>query len=619
MNGVKPTGPHNDYFLKSFTINEELEMKSLRFGIAFVLLLTLPALATEEVPQVEAPLAKEPLQIIVTGVHGGELKNVQAAIALPTGLVREGKVDRQWLERFKNQIPDRVRRALEPFGYYHVKAEVSLEIVPGGIYQINVEVEPGRPVRVTSVNVSIHGPGAEESALRKLWAAFPLKKGDVLHHQKYEEAKGTLRTEALNLGYLDADFSVHVIRVYQIEYSAEIKLILETGPRYYFGDIRLEGAPEYPERFLMRYFAFQSGEAFSYPKIFQTQINLNNSDRFREVILLAEREVAKENHIPVRVKLAPSRAKRLRIGIGYSTDSGARITGNYQDLNFNHRGHELHVEANVSERLQNFIARYVIPSLSDLESFTSFKGGVEQERVKTYEKQAVTLEFEHTRSLGKGRLGSGYLRVRREDFEVGIQEGRSRLVMPGLRFNERRYDDLIRPKKGYRYEAELRGTGEFLGSDTSFLQFLVSGDLVVSLPLQFVLFARGQGGFTLLSDPLRELPPSVRFFAGGDRSIRGYAYQSLGPRDAIGQVVGGKHLLVGSVEIERAITRSWALAAFYDVGNAFNHFGKIDPQHGAGLGIRLYTPVGPIRLDLAYQLGVKDPDFRIHLSVGFGL
>lgn len=595
-------------------------MRMIYGGILLVYIFIPSILMAEGGHEMESPIEiGDPLQVIVHGVKGEELKNVQTALRLPTGLVREGKVDRLWLERFKSQIPEKVQSALEPFGYYQAKVEVSMETIEEGIYKVQVHVEPGLPVRLTSVEVSIQGPGAEEKALRKQLAAFPLKKGDPLHHPTYEEAKGSLRTEALNLGYLDADFSIHTIRVFRTTLSAEIELILETGPRYYFGEIHLEGAPEYPERFLMRYFTFQRGEAFSYPKIFQTQINLNNSDRFREVILIAEKTQAREHQIPVRVQLVPSRPKRLRMGIGYSTDSGARLTGNYQDLNFNHWGHEWHVQANVSERLQNLVSRYVIPSLSDLDSFTSFKGGVEHERVKTFESQAFTLEFEHTRSLGKGRLGSGYLRIRREDFEVGIEEGRSRLVMPGLRFIERRYDDLIRPKKGYRYELELRGTGEFFGSDTRFLQFLTGADLIIPLPFQFTLFSRGQAGFTFLSDPLRELPPSVRFFAGGDRSIRGYAYQSLGPRDRSGKVAGGRHLLIGSVELERAIGKIWALAAFYDVGNAFNDFKDIDPQQGAGLGIRLYTPIGPIRLDLAYQLGVKDPDFRIHLSVGFGL
>lgn len=587
--------------------------------ILFCLFCVIPVRA-ESNQEIPSPIEMgDPVQILIHGVKGEALKNVQTALRLPIGLVREGKVDRLWLERFMKQIPEKVQSALEPFGYYQPKVEVSMESVEEEIYKVQVHVEPGPPVRVTSVTLSLQGPGAEEKTLRKQLATFPLKKGDPLHHPTYETAKGNLRTEALNLGYLDADFSVHTIRVFKTGLSAEIELTLETGPRYYFGEIYLEGAPEYPERFLMRYFTFQRGEVFSYAKIFQTQINLNNSDRFREVSLIAEKEASRENQIPVRVKLVPSRAKRLRIGIGYSTDSGARLTGNYQDLNFNHWGHEWHVQANISERLQNLVSRYVIPSLSDLESFTSLKGGVEHERVKTFESQAFTLEFEHTRSLGKGRLGSGYLRIRREDFTVGIEEGRSRLVMPGVRFIQRRYDDLIRPKRGYRYELELRGTGEFLGSDTQFLQFLTGADLIIPLPFQFKLFSRGQAGVTLLSDPLRELPPSVRFFAGGDRSIRGYAYQSLGPRDRSGKVVGGKHLLVGSVELERAIGKMWALAAFYDVGNAFNDLKDIDPQQGVGLGIRLYTPIGPIRLDLAYPLGVKDPDFRIHLSVGFGL
>lgn len=595
-------------------------MKITSYGLAFLFFFSTSVLTAEEVFQVETPLeAKEPLQVIVQGVKGDELKNVQLALTLPTGLVHEGKVDRFWLVRFKNQIPERVRQALEPFGYYNAQTKVSLETVEEGIYKLHIEVEPGKPVLVKSVKVSIQGPGAEEEVLKELLRAFPLKEGNILLHQKYEEAKGNLKTETLNLGYLDTDYSVHVIKVSRNEYSAEIELTLETGFRYYFGEIRIVGAPEYPEHFLRRYVVFRRGEAFSYPKIFQTQLNFNNSDRFQEVMISPEKESAKGSMVPVQIKLSPSRPKRLRAGIGYGTDTGARITVNYQDLNFNHWGHELHGEANISERLQNFVTRYVLPSLSDFHSFTSLKTGIEHESEKTFESRSISVELEHTRSLGDGRLGSGYLQVRREDFEVGEQEGRSRLVIPGLRFNERHYDDLVRPKKGYRYALELRGTDEFLGSDTSFLQFLFNGDLIIPLPFQFSLFTRVQGGFTLLSDPLHDLPPSVRFFAGGDRSIRGYAYQSLGPKNASGKVIGGKHLLVGSIELERAIAKIWSLAAFYDVGNAFNNFGKIGPQHGVGVGIRLYTPVGPIRLDLARQIGVKDPKFRIHLTVGFGL
>jgi translocation and assembly module TamA len=191
--------------------------------------------------------------------------------------------------------------------------------------------------------------------------------------------------------------------------------------------------------------------------------------------------------------------------------------------------------------------------------------------------------------------------------------------MPGVRFSQRRYDDLILPKKGFRYALEMRGTDEFLGSDTSFFQILVNGDLLVPLPWQLSLLTRAQGSFTILSDPFRDLPASVRFFAGGDRSVRGYAYQSLGPKDAAGDVIGGKHLVIGSIELERPISKIFGLAAFYDVGNAFNTFRNMDLQQGAGMGIRVYTPVGPIRLDFARQIGVPHPEFRLHFTVGFGL
>jgi translocation and assembly module TamA len=592
----------------------------LRCGLFFLLLFGPSILMVGEAARAESPVeAQEFLQVIVQGLEGEELKNAQAVLALPPGLVREGKVDQLWLVRFQTQAPEKIRQALEPFGYYHPQIKVSLETPDGEVYQLHIKVERGEPVRVKSIKVLVQGPGLAERRVREQLKTFPLKEGDVLDHRQYEEAKGNLRREALDLGYLDADFSAHVIRVSRAEYSAEIELILETGPRYYFGEVRIEGAPEYPERFLRRYLAFHSGEAFSSPKIFQTQLNFNNSDRFREVIIIPEKDSATDSRVPVQIKLSPSRPKRLRFGIGYGTDTGARGTANYRDLNFKRWGHEWHAELNLSERFQGLVTRYVLPSLSDLGSFTSLKAGLQKEEARTFESRAISFEFEHTRSLGRGKLGSGYFQMRREDFEVGMQKGRSRLMMPGLRFNERRYDDLVRPRKGYRYALELRGTDEFLGSDTGFLQFLFEGDLILPLPLEVFLLARGQGGFTLLSDPLRDLPPSVRFFAGGDRSIRGYAYQSLGPRDASGKVIGGKHLLVGSVELERRIAKIWGVAAFYDAGNAFNNFGKIDVQQGVGVGLRLYTPVGPIRLDLARQVGVKDPDFRIHLTVGFGL
>ncbi len=124
---------------------------------------------------------------------------------------------------------------------------------------------------------------------------------------------------------------------------------------------------------------------------------------------------------------------------------------------------------------------------------------------------------------------------------------------------------------------------------------------------------------TFQNEPFKELPASLRFFAGGGRSVRGYAYQSLGPKDITGKVIGGKNLLTMSIELDRKLFKDWAIAAFFDAGNAFDSPSHLRLYKGAGLGIRYFTPVGALQLDLARQIGVDNPAYRVHFSVGFEL
>jgi translocation and assembly module TamA len=485
-------------------------------------------------------MAAEPVEVIVEGLEGDTLKNVQAGLALPPGLVQEGRVNPLWLKLFERQIPEKVRQALKPFGYYNPQIRVSLEAIQEGLFRLRVYVEPGDPVRVSSAKIELRGSGSQEQKLKGLVEAFSLKEGDILRQDKYEDAKGALKARALELGYLDADFSVHEIRVSQGEGKASIELVLETGSQYYFGEVTFAGASNYPEPFLRRYLAFRAGEVFSYSKIAQTQLNLINSDRFKEASIEAIKEESQDLRIPVKINLAPSKPKRLRFGVGYETDLGARLSARYQDLNFKLRGHELDSELNLSQRLQGFVTSYVWPGQKDLDSKTSFKLGIQREDTETYTSRSVFLgpEYVHSfahssgllHSLGRGSIGSVYLQARLEDYTIGEEDGRSRLFMPGLRFSRRQYDDLIRPTRGYRFALETRGAAQAFGSDANFLQFLFNGDMLIPLPLRFALFLRAQAGATW-SDPIEDLPPSVRFFAGGDQSVRGYAYQSLGPKD----------------------------------------------------------------------------------------
>ena len=562
--------------------------------------------------------AAETLKIVVAGIEGDPLHNVLESLALPAGLVREGKVDQLWLERFAKQSDEKTRTALEPFGYYNAQVSVKVESA-GEESRLIVNVVPGEPVILTEVNVIVTGQGSEERRLARLVASFPLKKGDLLLQQKYEAAKGALKSRARDLGYLNADFSRHEILIARGATTAIIELVLETGEKYYFGATQIQGVPDYPDSFLHRHLTYRFGDLFSDSNLGETQRNFTNSERFTEVIITPEIQDAEAFRVPVTVKLKAGPRRSLRPGIGYGTDTGARFTVRYRDLNMFHLGHELYSNLYLAERLQGLVTGYIMPSPKDVRSSTTLQLNLQQEETSTYTSRILALELARNRSLGKGKLGAAYVRAQYEDYSLGELKSSSRLLLPGLRFSDDRYDNPIRPRRGSRYALDLRGTHQALGSDTALVQILAEGSHLLPLPWRLSLHTRLKGGATLLQDSFSDIPPSLRFFAGGDQSVRGYAYRSLGPRDASGKVVGGKQLLTSSVELERALFKNWGVSIFYDVGNSFNSFSAISLFQGAGAGLHYYTAVGGLNLYLARSIGVDNPSYHIHFTVGFEL
>lgn len=560
--------------------------------------------------------AAEPVEIVVTGIEGAALKNVQEALTLPSGVVREGRVEQLWLQRFAQQADEIAKSALEPFGYYNAMVTTTIEPVGAG-YHLLVKVEPGQAALLTTVSVDVTGPGSAETVLRKLVAAFPLQSGHVLLHRDYEAAKLNLKTAASDLGYLDADFSRHEIRVSPTGTTASLELLLETGEKFHFGPTSIQGANDYPQSYLRRHLAYREGDDFSFAVLGETQRNFTDSERFKEVIVTPERQDTAASRVPITVKLKAAPRITVRPGIGYGTDTGARFTVNYRDLNTFHRGHELYSNFYLAERLQGLATRYVMPSQKDIRSYTTLLLNLQREDYSSYSSQIVALGLERTRSLGKGKLGAAYITAQYEDYTVGDQSAISRFLLPGLRFSHDRFDDPVRPRRGFHYGLNLRGTHEALGSDTALIQLLAEGTYLVPLPWTLSIRTSAKTGTTLLSDPLKDIPASLRFFAGGDQSVRGYAYRSLGPTDATGKVVGGKQLFNGTVELERSLFADWGVSLFYDAGNAFNSLSSFSLFQGAGVSLHYYTPVGALNLSLARPIGIDNPSFRIHLTVGF--
>jgi translocation and assembly module TamA len=296
------------------------------------------------------------------------------------------------------------------------------------------------------------------------------------------------------------------------------------------------------------------------------------------------------------------------------------VSVHYRELNLFHKGHDLDIMLYIAQRLQGFMTRYTVPSDRDIFSNTSYQLNLQRAETSSYTSELAAVEVAYNHSLGKGELLTPYVKFQLENFTIGTENSSSRLVLPGLRFSKQTFDNLTRPTRGYRYAFDVRGAHQYFGSDSALAQFIADGNTVIPLPWRLSLHLKSKVGLSLLADPLADFPPSIRFFAGGDESVRGYHYQSLGPRNNLNEVVGGKDLVTGTVELERAIFEKWGVSLFHDAGNAFNTFTNVHLYQGAGVGLHYYTPIGGLHLDLAKRIGTGQSNFyMVHFSVGFQL
>ena len=309
----------------------------------------------------------------VEGLEGEVLKNVQLALSPPEGMIKDDQVDEFLLVLFEKEAVQKIQEALKPYGYYQAQVTASIDRSPGRL-RLSAKVKPGSPVLISTVRIQINGPGAQEEKLQESIREFPLRTGDVLRQDRYEESKNLFKEKALEAGYLEADFSVHLIRVSLAENKAAIELNLETGPRFFFGEISFVPPLTYPESYLKRYLGFQPGEVFSSQKLITTRLNFTNSDQFQEVLIEADREEARDHKIPVRIRLTPSKPKRFRFGVGYDTDKGPGVIGRYRDLNFYRQGHELNSELQISPGLQGLAVDYTLPGTKNHGPKINFKG-----------------------------------------------------------------------------------------------------------------------------------------------------------------------------------------------------------------------------------------------------
>ncbi|MEW5755608.1 MAG: autotransporter assembly complex family protein [Pseudomonadota bacterium] len=550
------------------------------------------------------------VEVQIEGVEAELLRNVQTQLSIEqyksNPILTEDRI-----QRLHIKAEDEIRAALQPFGYYRPRIEKSLEQVGAESWRARYAITPGAPLRIAAVELQLEGEAMNDGQIQDLWRAFPLRQGDVLDQLQYEDAKKNVLKLAAERGYFDARFSEHRIEVDLEAYQARILLHFDSGARYRFGEVRLH-QEKLDDGFLRGYVPFRSGDPYSINALLELQRALIDSDYFTRVEVQSAPQSGAAA-VPVDVLLTPRPRNKYTLGVGYGTDTGARGKLGWEMPRVNRLGHRLESEYKLSEISDSLTARYRIPFRDPRTEQLVFTTGVENTYTDTSESRIINAGGSLIQVRGKWQQTYS-VNYHQESFTVGEDTGISRLLMPGFSLSRAWVPSQLLIDHGLRVLLEVRGATQPLLSDVDFIQGRAYLKAVGTIAEGHRLIGSMHAGTSSVSE-FQELPASVRFYAGGTQSVRGYRYQSLGPTDANGEVVGGRHLLTGSLEYDYRLSQNWLAAVFFDIGNAMDDF-NTPLKRGAGFGVRWMTPIGPLRFDLAWAVSEPDRPWRIHINVG---
>lgn len=563
--------------------------------------------AQEEDDENERPL----LSVVIEGVSGQLLTNVRNRLSIYAynNQPAPGPGRVRYLHRRSEQ---EILRALAPAGHYQAQVETDLNRTDTG-WQLTYHITPGPVMQIRNVDIQLQGQASEDPAFSRLMDDLNIQPGQNLHHRNYENAKNRIRSLASDRGYREASFQRSELLIDLPAYAADISLHFDSGPRYRFGEVRFSEA-QLDEDILQRFVHFEAGEYISSEELVELQMSLSDSNYFNRVQIQPEWEDATEDQfVPISITLEPNNRTHYRTGLGYGTDTGARLSFEQNRRWVNRRGHRFNSQFQFSELISAVGANYIIPGRHPQTDQYILRGAWRDEDTDTTRSELFNLGVSWQRQLDRTqRTVALDWQDERDDF--GEERRNTQFLIPSIQWDRIHTPNRLNVREGFRATLAIRGATEEILSSTNFVQATISGKYVFSFAERFRLLTRAEFGSTISSN-FDRIPTSLRFYAGGDSSVRGYGYRSIGPRDEEDNMLGGRHLMVGSAEIDYEFRPNWRVATFWDAGSAFNDV-RTSTQHGVGFGARWQSPIGPIRIDLAHGFGRQGDKVRLHLTLG---
>ncbi len=556
----------------------------------------------------------------IRGLDDTMAANVRGSLSLVDAIGKD--VSQRRLDYLLRDVPAQVRDGLEPFGYYSPQIDVTRG-GSGPTVSVMIAVVPGVPVRVRRSHVAIVGAGSDDTNLQQALAAFQPATGGVFDQGVYEGSKAQVSRQLAERGYFDADFTVRKVEVTRAEHAADIDLAWASGARYAMGMVAFEQTPRHIIRdsLLGKLVYWDEGSNYHQDKLDRLRKSLVALDYFSRVDIQPQPDKAVDHRVPVQVTLTPAKRSIYTAGVSYGTDSGGGVRLGVERRYLNARGHKALAQLDYAQRRKTLTLQYRIPAFGWITGW--YTGSVQAADEQTDYIDTRRVEFVASRSgeINTHLTAVASLHALRERWAYPGDLGNpgfryATFTYPSLRADYIGVDDRLYPRKGIGSSLELRGGMKGVGSDASFAQFDAHASWFRGLGANDRLILRGEYGHTF-TNTLTDLPPSLRFYAGGDRSIRGYNYREVGPR--LGNFgLGANNVVTASTEFEHYFTAQWGGAVFVDTGSAFN--GHTPDWHtGVGIGVRWRSPVGPVRIDIARGLDHPDSAFTLGLNIGADL
>tara|TARA_R110002167_G_scaffold41229_6_gene126005 strand:+ start:450 stop:2177 length:1728 start_codon:yes stop_codon:yes gene_type:complete len=550
------------------------------------------------------------LNVKVDGVSKAQEQNIRAFISIEQ-LNNKSITSRTRLRYLHNKAPDQIRKALQPFGFYRPQITSTLTENDKDLLA-HYQIDPGPPLLINRSDLLVLGEAQDDALFIRLLAEADLHSGAPLLHSHYEQLKRQLRSLAAEQGYYQAAFIEQTVEVDLGLYQANIRLHFDSGPRYYVGDFNFSPGPFAPD-FLARYVPFKRGDPVQSSALIDLQTALVDTDYFQRVEVRPLWDQADGVKVPIDINLEPHKRTKYRTGMGYGTDTGARVKLGMTQRWVNSRGHQLNTQLLASQIRRSLDSQYSIPGKKPTQDRYALRFSLSDENSEGIDaqNQSVGLSWQNQQGKWQRLLGLDW---EQERFTFGGETQRSKFLIPRFSLSSVTTKDRLNVQQGHRLTLEFLGGSDVLFSDTNFVQARLSGKLVHSLTPKLRFLSRFDAG-TTLADDFDQIPATLRFFAGGDNSVRGYGYQSLAPKDEAGVILGAPNLLALSAEVDYKFKEKWAVAAFVDSGNAFEDT-QLQLHTGIGIGLRWFSVIGPVRLDLAFPQNSDQDGFRLHFSLG---